>query len=386
VVIDLFIAGGARVAGEYASPNVGFAWLRLISAAVVIIDHSWALVGPQGTGMLPVGWGISPGHVALVGVFAMSGYQISGSWERDPSWWRFGARRLLRILPPLLAVIAMAVFVIGPIYTTLAAHDYWAHKQTWRYLVGTFVLFLLQHRLPGVFGDNPYPWSVNGSLWTLPMEMVGYAIVLGVGVLVALGASRLVLFPLLAGMFVADGWYQAVYGPEGGISLLEIPLGPILQFMVPFVIGMVLHAYRARVPFRPPAAILLAGLWLLLHWTPLDRYLLAVTAAYGAIVLARHWPRRFQVGGPWMLVSYGTYLWGFPVQQMIVHAGVRDPWVLGACAVPAAYLCGVLSWTLVEKPTQRLRGKLGAAPGPAPRLTRQAGSAEAVPSPDPTAA
>jgi peptidoglycan/LPS O-acetylase OafA/YrhL len=368
-----------RAPKEYGDPNVGFAWLRLAGATTVVIDHSSPLVHPERLSIFPASWNASPGYIALMAFFAMSGYQISDSWERDPSWWRFGARRLLRILPPLLFVVAVTVFVIGPLYTTWSLHDYWAHKQTWRYLVGTFALFLLQHDLPGVFSDNPYPWSVNGSLWTLPMEMVGYAIVLGVGVLVALGASRLVLFPLLAGMFVLDGTLQATFGYHGrGGSLIHIPIGSMVSFMVPFVIGMVLHAYRDRVPFRPLAAILLAGLWLVLHWTPLDRYLLAVMSAYGAIVIARHWPRSLDTGGRWVVGSYGMYIWAFPIQQMIIHAGVRDEWVLMAGAVPAAYLAGVVSWMVVEEPTQRWRRYL---PRPRPRP-----SAMAAPVPPPSGA
>jgi peptidoglycan/LPS O-acetylase OafA/YrhL len=128
----------------------------------------------------------------------------------------------------------------------------------------------------------------------------------------------------------------------------------MVSFMVPFFIGMILRAYRDRIPLLPWAAIALFVAWLVLHRTPLDRYLLAAMASYGAIVLAHHWPKRLD-GGRWVYGSYGTYIWAFPVQQMIIEAGVRNQWVLIACAVPAAYLCGVLSWSFVEQPTQRLR-------------------------------
>jgi peptidoglycan/LPS O-acetylase OafA/YrhL len=49
------------------------------------------------------------------------------------------------------------------------------------------------------------------------------------------------------------------------------------------------------------------------------------------------------------------YIWAFPVQQMIIYTGVRNQWVLMVLAVPAAYVCGILSWTFIEEPTQRLR-------------------------------
>ncbi|PRX47846.1 peptidoglycan/LPS O-acetylase OafA/YrhL [Prauserella shujinwangii] len=302
---------------------------------------------------------MSPGYLALMAFFAMSGYQISDSWERDPSWWRFSARRLLRILPPLLVVVLCTVFVIGPLCTMLTVPGYFSHPQTWDYLVGTSSLFFLQHALPGVFAGNPYPWSVNGSLWTLPMEFVGYVVVLLVGVLVAAGSSRLILFVLLAGLVLLDSHSRATFGYHGDAgSLFEIPVGSLVAFLVPFVLGMVMHTFRRNIPLRPWLACTLLGVWLAAHWTPLDRYLLAVMASYGAIVLAHHWPRRWEVDGRLVYGSYGMYIWAFPVQQLIILAGVDNQWWLMAMAVPAAYLCGVVSWCLVEEPTQRLRRHL----------------------------
>lgn len=341
---------------QHADPNLGFAWLRMSGAITVVIDHSSPLVHPERLTVFPAAWHVSPGYIALMGFFAMSGFQIQDSWLRDPSWWRFSARRLLRILPPLVFVLLVTVFVIGPLFTTWSAGDYWSSLQTWRYLVGNTVLFLLQHILPGVFFDNPYPWSVNGAIWTLPMEVVGYALVLIVGVVIALGVSRLVLFPLFAALVVTDGFMQATFGYTGHAgSFLQVPIGSMVAFMVPFALGVILRTFRDRIPFLPLPAIVLFVAWLALHQTPLDRYLLAAMASYGAIVLAHRWPKRLEGSDRWVIGSYGLYIWAFPVQQMIIAGGVRNQWVLMACAVPAAYLCGLLSWSFIEEPTQRLR-------------------------------
>lgn len=382
---------GQRRYREYADPNIGFGWLRLIGATTVVVDHSWPILDPSRLTIFPASWDASPGYVALMAFFAMSGYQISQSWASDPSWWRFSAKRVLRIFPPVLVVVAALVFVIGPLFTTLSAGEYWSDKQTWRYFVGTSLLFLLQHELPGVFVDNPYPWSVNGSLWTLPMEMIGYVLVLAVGLLLLLGLGRWFVFPVLAALLVADSRIQATMGYHGDVgSLIEVPLGSTVAFMVPFAMGMVVFAFRDRIPLNPWVALGLLGLWIAVHQTPLDRYVLAVMATYGAIVWAHHWPRRLEVDGRWIFGSYGMYIWGFPVQQLIIIAGVDDPWVLAALAVPAAYLCGVASWVFVEVPTQRLRRHLkkplrggppaaAAPPGRAEPEVRRAGTPPAGP-------
>ncbi|MEQ0560178.1 acyltransferase [Amycolatopsis sp. NEAU-NG30] len=340
----------------HANPNTGFAWLRMIGAITVIVDHSMPLLHPQRLTIFPASWHMSPGYIALMGFFAMSGYQIQDSWARDPSWWRFSARRLLRIMPPLLVVLLVTVFVIGPLVTTWPAHAYWTHIQTWRYLVGTTVLFFMQHQLPGVFSQNPYPFSVNGAIWTLPMELLGYALVLAVGLVVLIGVPRWFLFLVLGGMVYADSVLHATFEYHGaGGSLVYVPIGSTVSFLVPFVIGMVLHAYRDRIPLRPWAALTLFAAYLALSQTPASRYALAFSAAYGAITLATHWPRKLEAAGPYVYGSYGTYIWGFPIQQLLILAGVRQVWLLIVLAVPAAYGVGWLSWNYVEKPTQRLR-------------------------------
>lgn len=368
-VAQWYVMLGGRVGRTYTDPNLGFAWLRLIGATTVVIDHSSPLVHPERLTVFPESWNTSPGYVALLAFFAMSGYQISQSWDSDPSWWRFGAKRVLRIFPPLLVVVFALVFVIGPLCTTLSAGEYWMDEQTWRYLVGTSLLFPLQHVLPCVFSDNPYPWSVNGSLWTLPMELIGYALVLVAGLLVLTGVTRFVVLPVLAALMVYDGTIRATFGYHGDAgSLIEIPIGSTVAFLVPFAMGMVMFTFRDRIPLVPWVAMLLLPVWIVLHPTPLDRYALALTASYGAIVLAHRWPRRLDVNSRWVFGSYGMYIWGFPVQQMIISAGVDDQWVLMALAVPAAYLCGMLSWVLIEVPTQGWRRylKKSGAPPPLP--------------------
>jgi peptidoglycan/LPS O-acetylase OafA/YrhL len=350
---------------EYARPTAGLGWLRLICAALVIFDHSSAIAVGQGVPMLPGSWGLAPGDLALAGLFMMSGYQVSGSWDRDPSWWRFSARRLLRLLPPLLFVLMVTVFIVGPLLTSWTQTAYWSHPQTWRYLVGSSVIMLMQHNLPGVFWSNPYPWSVNGSLWTLPMEFASYGLLLVAGVVIAVGVPRVVvLIPLLGGIFVLDTLTRDAVANGGTVgSWLAIPLSSLVTFMVPFILGMVFYAWRDRIPLlRLPALALLVG-WFEFRTTPIGmRYLLPVMVTYCSLVLVHHWPKRLSSDGAWIRGNYGMYLWGFLVQQLIAAAGVRNPWVLAAIAIPASYLCGVLSWTFIEKPTQRLTKYLRGAP------------------------
>lgn len=370
-----------------ANPNTGFAWLRMIGALTVVVDHSAPLTDPSRLTVFPISWNLSPGYIALMGFFAMSGYQISDSWRQDPSWWRFSVKRVLRLWPPLLFVVLVTAVVIGPLVSTLAPREYFSAKETWGYIVNNAGLYTLQHRLPGVFDGNPWPWSANGSIWTLPMEVTGYLFVLVFGALVLFRRARWLTIVLMLALVALDRRFEASIGDPGdGGSFLEVPIGSLVAFLVAFSVGMMLHAYRDVIPLSGRVAWLLVGLHIVAYTVDIEALTLPFMAGYGAIVLAHHWPARLEGYDSWVFGSYGLYIWAFPVQQLLIMAGADEQWSLTAAALPAAYLCGWLSWRYIEVPTLSLRRYLPrrdsrpASPGRSPR-TRLPQQQPSVPAP-----
>ncbi len=339
-----------------AHPNTGFAWLRMIGALIVVVDHSFPLTDPSRLTLFPTSWLLSPGYIALMGFFAMSGYQISDSWRQDPSWWRFSAKRVLRLWPPLLFVVLVTALVIGPLVSALSVREYFSAQGTWGYIVNNAGLYTLQHLLPGVFVDNPWPWSANGSLWTLPMEFTGYLFVLAFGALGLFRRAPWLTVVLMLALIALDRRFEANIGyPGDGGSFLQVSIGSMVAFLVAFSIGMVLHAYRDRIPLSPSVAWSLVGLQIAVHTTKVGGLSLPFMAGYGAIVLAFHWPARLEGYDSWVFGSYGLYVWAFPVQQLLVMAGADTVWLLMITALPLSYLCGWLSWHYIEQPTLSLR-------------------------------
>jgi peptidoglycan/LPS O-acetylase OafA/YrhL len=106
--------------------------------------------------------------------------------------------------------------------------------------------------------------------------------------------------------------------------------------------------------------------------TPLRTAVWACTIPYLLVFLAYRTPaalRKLVAPGD---VSYGLYLWAFPVQQtavLIMGPGSSPGWVLvGAGAV--TWLIALASWRLVEAPALRLKRRLHvrATPRPTPAL------------------
>lgn len=353
----------------FADPHHGFAWIRMIGALAVIYGHSSPLAG---TGLLfSEDWALHPDEGVLMGFFAMSGFQITESWIRDPHLGRFAAKRVLRLWPPMLTVTLAMALIIGPLVTTLTAGEYFAAHGTWGYIVNNAGLLTLKHELPGVFVDNPWPNAVNGSLWTLPMELIAYT---GLFLLLALGAGRnkyrwLTVVALVA-LVIWDRHLEQIPGSESAGSLLSVPVESLVAFLVAFAFGVVLNLYR--IPLSPLAAV--AGLVVMaLMPNSIAASFLMVFAVSYAVVLAGHfWPAKLTVPGVWVNGSYGVYVWGFPIQQLLAMAGVRNEWLMLICAVPLAYVIGTLSWKFIEDPTMKLRHYLTPAPKKADKDEDQA--------------
>ena len=167
---DRFLTKGINFKGE----NSKLYKYKFIAALLVIFSHSFSLVGKED-------WlyNITKGQMSFgglsVGLFLFfSGLYISKSISQNSNitFCNFMKKRCIRIFPALFVTIFLTVFGLGPIMTTLSLKDYFLNIETYRYLLN--VLLIMQHNLPGVFENNIAMATVNGALWTLPVEFLCY--------------------------------------------------------------------------------------------------------------------------------------------------------------------------------------------------------------------
>lgn len=340
----------------------GFDTLRMVSAVLVIVVHSEALTAKP----LVSGWAaLVLGVPVLFGFMAISGYMVTASWLRDSSTVRYIGRRVLRIMPALAVVLVFGALVLGPLLTTLSLAEYWRHPQTAQYLWQNMLLFPQQHSLPGVFADNPYPHAVNGSLWTLPVDAIIYGMVLLLGVLGLLRRrwSIAVFLVLTAGAFHAYD-RGALLLPD---RLLNIPTWWFLACLGVACAGAAACVFERWLRWSWWGVGGCVVAYLVFALTPLHDVTRLFTVTYIVLGLAHLLPYRLRLPGVIAQASYGVYIYGFPVQQTLVHFGVHDPWLLSLAAVSVALALGLMSWYFVESPAMQLRrrffrGRAPAAP------------------------
>jgi len=324
--------------------------IRLTAALLVLFSHAFPLSGDTSL-IEPFALatkGQAPGgHIAVQVFFFLSGFLVMRSLERRSSLVSFTLARIFRILPGLFVAVCFGAIIVGPLFSTLSASAYFDHPLFWRYF--NSALLDVQYVLPGVFENHPDA-AMNGSLWSLEIEAIMYLCL----PLILLAPSRMrkhvalaVLITFLVwveiiGLNVQDGfhtYYIVVLGQffAAGATAYLWRDTIVLNNLVALICAICIVA-TARYGQFFNAASVLAGGYLLLWIT----YCMPKIAA---------WISR--IGD----LSYGVYIYAFPVQQIVFHSfDIGGTWWGNALlSVPGTLLLAYLSWTFVEKPAMRLR-------------------------------
>lgn len=326
-------------------PGNNFDAMRIAAAMVVMITHHHALTGipePRLSGTIH-----SYAGLAVAVFFIISGYLVTASWQRDPHLLRFALRRFLRVWPAFIVVLLLTVYGLGVWATELPLKEYLAHSATTDYLRGLWLH--IHFMLPGVFTHNPYPFGVNGSLWTIPIEIQCYA-VLGLAGMVGLLLNRSI-FLLSIAIFML--WFHTRSNADlvGDVNYER-------ELSAYFLSGAAMHALREYWRRRPLAWTIAIGTASVAAWWLDWRYTsLLIGMPFAVIYLGTQATPIIRRAGRWGDPSYGIYLFAFPIQQLVIlHLWPTAGFVgtLAAAAVITVALA-YISWHLIEKQAMRFK-------------------------------
>ena len=329
-----------------------FDLIRFAAAALVLFSHAYPLSGIGPEPILALTGYESGGAIGVATFFVISGYLVAASYLRANDLRQYARNRALRIFPGLIVVVLLAIFGLGPIVTTLPAAEYFSDLTTWGYL-GNAVM-AINHNLPGVFLDNPFPKAVNGSLWTLPYEMTMYVGIGALGVLGLLGRRPAVAAVAAASLAIAIAVHYGWLVLPRLLGLADPNQFFKLGYF--FFAGSLLYLLGDGLRYRWPIAAALTALWVATFGTPVGWVVYLLAWPYLVIYLAQipsRWAQRFGRYGDF---SYGLYIYAFPIQQLLVWSRPWDNVHLYAAAAFCATLpFAVASWHLVEAPALQFK-------------------------------
>ena len=364
-----------------------FGFLRLLLAILVIFSHSFPLGGFGIDALEAFTRGRhTVGLAAVAMFFVLSGFLITRSASGSVSVARFIWHRFLRIFPGYWTCLIVCAFIFAPLiafveYGTLlgifaaprtSPQSFVLHNAGLLHLNDFSLLGIVNispQSIAGLFRHNPVPHLINGSLWTLPFEVVCY---LGVAVLAlccVLRRARWVVLAAFVGL-----WFLCAHSylyPESFNRCFPVPgLNVFVPLALSFSAGCLCFVYREKIPYS--AWIFAVCLILVSLSLPFGVFGLAtpIFMTYVFLWLAFTLPfSRFEARGDY---SYGTYIYAFPVQQVFALAGLQENGfaLYFGGSVLMTLILAILSYRLVEAPCLRwknvdvgalIRGRFGRA-------------------------
>jgi peptidoglycan/LPS O-acetylase OafA/YrhL len=292
------------------------------------------------------------GTFGVDGFFLLSGYLIVKSWLGDPELLNFLRKRALRILPGYLVAVAVSTLAVG-LLAPGVAHFF-------RGLDAHFlksIALLSSPATPPVFPGRPFA-MVNGAMYTIGYEFRCYLLVALLGVCGLLRRPILILAAtalLLSSLFY-PALFENLHWPRPVEALVGQP-AIALRLTAVYLVGVCFYLLRDRIAFRPVLALAascaLAG-----------SVAFAPSRAEFALVLCGGY-LMFYLGKmrlPWLAamsrlpdISYGIYLYGWPVESLWIWFHRGSPWIAFASSTVICFGLGWLSWHFVERPALALK-------------------------------
>lgn len=327
--------------------NNNFDVLRLLAALGVFISHGYAFtkeIVVEPLYALTGKYYLS--SLGLMTFFTLSGFlvcrSLSRSTVRDYLWNRF-----LRICPAIAVCSLFTILVSGCIFTTLPLREFLFHAHTWYFLVQNSFPVRVVITLPGVFDGK----AVNASLWTIPLEIKLYALLL-LAHLFRMFSKR---------MLLVCGWIVLIlinlFFAKQLLSLTGLKnLYGLLYYGMYFFGGTVFYLYRDKIALRFSIWLLLLALWLL-TWLFIPVYLNISAVFFFVYTIIGAGVSKVRTPFPQIDISYGFYLYAFPVQRSIYYAWGDQPgyWPFTLVTLLITVILATASWFLAEKSALTLK-------------------------------
>jgi peptidoglycan/LPS O-acetylase OafA/YrhL len=341
-----------------------FDLIRLAAALQVAITHVIVHFAPAARGSPVLSFiELFPGVPIF---FFISGFLISKSFEKNTKLQEFGLNRFLRIYPGLAIcfIVALgAVWLTGyfdTVHVPLSEMLLWVGAQL------SIFQFYNPESLRG-YGVG----VLNGSLWTIVVEVQFYVLVPLVYVLLrGTRASRNRANAVLLALVLLFWIFNQAYATESvyyaKVLWFKLIGVSFLPWFYMFLVGILAQknfdvlsrwlAGRFLLVFAVYCALAFAGSrllgWNLGNTINVVLFLVLAVATFAAAfsnnALSDRILRRNDL-------SYGVYIYHMPIANTLLALGFGGRPVGFVLALLATLVCAYASWTFVEKPALRLK-------------------------------
>lgn len=311
-------------------------FIRTLAAIAVIYGHSFNS-GMDIVSHITKGFAFS-GGVAVDLFFIISGFLVTHSILTSGIL-KYYIARFLRIFPALWIMLIITVFIMGSIVSELPFLEYLSSKDTWIYFRNIFFLWDGAYFLPQVFLGN-HDQAINGSIWSIFIEVRLYILLSIIYILGIL--NRKIVFNFLFFITIIFCWFYQIKIPYIGDN------STTLHVSLLFFIGVFIYLNKEDIVVSP--VILFIALLYASTTIGTDKfgvaYIFLLSSFFILISFFNQFSKFDKFGDP----SYGIYLYGWPIQNLMVY--IFPKFNVYEIAIISIFICivlGYLSWHYIEK-------------------------------------
>jgi peptidoglycan/LPS O-acetylase OafA/YrhL len=319
-----------------------FDGVRIALALIVVFSHVSALTQVPDFKGFDV---IFNSNFAVKGFFAISGFLVTKSYLSSRNIREYLEKRLRRIYPAYLVSIIFCL-LIALFVTKLSSLEFIKSTTTLKYVFANLVFFnFIQPVLPTVFETNPTQ-ALNGALWTIKVEVMLYFLVPGVIYFFKkFGQKKTTAFLFTISViwvyffeFLYSGTHAQELSRQFPGQLSYFSLGAFFSINEKALKNIMLIAFVSLI-------------FLFLINNPLAK-LIIDPIAYTSIVIFLSLDACKSLNlGKYGDISYGIYLYHFPIIQLLISLGAFrvNVWFGLMASLAVTLIFAFMSWHLIEK-------------------------------------
>ena len=319
-----------------------FDGIRIALAIIVVFAHILALTQLKNFECFKY----FDSNFAVKGFFAISGFLVMKSYASSKSILQFAEKRIRRIYPAYTSSILLCV-IIASYASTLDLESFIKSAVIYKYMASNLVfLNFLQPTIPFVFENNPVQ-ALNGALWTIKVEVMLYFCIPGIfWSFKKFGGIRSATALILLSISYVYFFRYVFKGNQGEEIARQFP-GQLSYF----ILGS-LFSQNEKILKHVKWIAGTSTIFLFIFSNSILKLFIDPIAFSSIVIFLSTSAVKSLKFGKFGDISYGIYLYHFPIIQLLIFLGLFSQWPIAGVILTIAItvVTALASWHFIEKP------------------------------------
>jgi peptidoglycan/LPS O-acetylase OafA/YrhL len=255
-------------------------------------------------------------------------------------------RRFLRLYPGLFVVLLLTIFLSPLLYDCKI--PFFKNIDVYTYLPNNLSFYWIQYSIQGVLTKNTYHGAINGSLWTICYEFTLYLLL---SVLILFRNNiKIVQGVLLVLFIIMYIGYVFYFDYLSEINFIGLEGKHFLNLGNFFICGSLLSSFQIeKMNYKKIGLGFIFFIFIISIYFGFYNLLKHILFTILILLLALNPINKICKFGKIGDLSYGIYIYSFPIQQILMYFFKFNGKQLLFMSLVLSIFFGFFSWHLIEK-------------------------------------